>query len=181
VRSRSAAFAIAVAETGGNTTRFGFGEACRGHKTSRIVVTSIIAAHGNRAVPLMALAAPVVLLHIESSRRGLASGAIFTGVGLRIAASRTLVPLLMPAGLAQTWFGLGAVALLLLLSRGAAGRANSSPEIHRSSAPRSPRFDLFAPYVEYGLNAIGLVPHRIFLVDFVARGLGRGLVAGAQY
>ena len=35
-------------------------------------------------------------------------------------------------------------------------------------------------YIEYGLNAIGLVPHMIFLVDFVARGLGRGLVTGSE-
>src|SRR5262249_26095406 len=32
---------------------------------------------------------------------------------------------------------------------------------------------------EYGVNAIGLVPHMLFLVDYVARGLGRGLAAGA--
>ena len=34
-------------------------------------------------------------------------------------------------------------------------------------------------YFEYALNAVGLVPHMVFLVDFVARGLGRGLHAGA--
>ena len=38
-----------------------------------------------------------------------------------------------------------------------------------------------ALYAEYGLNAVGLVPHMIFLVDFVARGLGQGLQAGAAY
>jgi len=32
---------------------------------------------------------------------------------------------------------------------------------------------------EYGLNAVGLVPHMLFLVDYVARGLGQGLAAGA--
>jgi predicted MFS family arabinose efflux permease len=40
---------------------------------------------------------------------------------------------------------------------------------------------LRALYIEYALNAVGLVPHMVFLVDFVARGLGRGLHAGAQY
>jgi predicted MFS family arabinose efflux permease len=130
---------------------------------------------------LMALAAPVVLPHIEPSRRGVASGAIFTGVGLGIAASGTLVPLLMHAGVAQTWFGLGAVALLLTAVSWGGWPRERLPKIHQPSAPRSPRSDLVALYVEYGLNAIGLVPHMIFLVDFVARGLGRGLVAGAQY
>jgi predicted MFS family arabinose efflux permease len=130
---------------------------------------------------LMALAAPVVLPHIEPSWRGLASGAIFTGVGLGIAASGTLVPLLMHAGLAQTWFGFGAVALLLTVISWGGWPREQLLQIHQPSAPRSPHFDLVALYVEYGLNAVGLVPHMIFLVDFVARGLGRGLVTGAQY
>src|SRR5258707_13305044 len=34
---------------------------------------------------------------------------------------------------------------------------------------------------EYGLNALALVPHMVFLVDFVARGLGQGISAGSQY
>jgi predicted MFS family arabinose efflux permease len=40
---------------------------------------------------------------------------------------------------------------------------------------------LRAVYLAYGLNAIGLVPHMVFLVDFVARGLGQGLEIGAAY
>jgi predicted MFS family arabinose efflux permease len=36
-------------------------------------------------------------------------------------------------------------------------------------------------YVIYALNAVGWVPHMLFLVDFMARGLGRGLGAGAVY
>jgi predicted MFS family arabinose efflux permease len=130
---------------------------------------------------LMALAAPVVLPHVAPSRRGLASGAIFTGVGLGIAASGTLVPVLVHAGLAQTWFGLGAVALLLAAISWRGWPRERLPQMHQPSAPPIRRSDLVALYVEYGLNAIGLVPHMIFLVDFVARGLGRGLVMGARY
>jgi MFS family permease len=40
---------------------------------------------------------------------------------------------------------------------------------------------LGALYVEYALNAFGLVPHMILRADFVARGLGQGLEAGARY
>ena len=64
---------------------------------------------------LMVLAAPTVLAHVPPARRGLAGGAIFTGVGLGIAASGTLVPLLLRAGLSATWCGLGALALVLTL------------------------------------------------------------------
>jgi hypothetical protein len=33
----------------------------------------------------------------------------------------------------------------------------------------------------YGLNACALVPHMVFLVDFVARGLGQGIATGSNY
>jgi predicted MFS family arabinose efflux permease len=131
---------------------------------------------------LMALAAPLVLPRIPATRRGLASGAIFTGVGLGIAASGTLVPLLLRTGLTQTWFGLGAVALLLTLAAWGGWPRGQLREPDRRGAAASRRHPaLRSLYFGYGLNAIGLVPHMIFLVDFVARGLGQGLDAGARY
>ena len=50
-------------------------------------------------------------------------------------------------------------------------------------ARRPARFGpaLKALYVEYALNAVALVPHMVFLVDFVARGLERGIDIGSQY
>ena len=133
---------------------------------------------------LMVLAAPTVLAHVPAARRGLAGGAIFTGVGLGIAASGTLVPLLLRAGLSATWCGLGALALVLsALASGGWPDARDGPVAAPAAAPaRSrPLPALRALYVEYALNAAGLVPHMVFLVDFVARGLGRGLEVGAQH
>jgi predicted MFS family arabinose efflux permease len=131
---------------------------------------------------LMALAAPLVLPQFPPSRRGLASGAIFTGVGLGIAASGTLVPVLMHAGLTQTWFALGLLALMLTVaSWGGWPREELPRPCPTGTQARRRHPALLALYVEYGLNAIGLVPHMIFLVDFVARGLDRGLGVGAQH
>jgi predicted MFS family arabinose efflux permease len=132
---------------------------------------------------LMVLAAPTILPQVPQSRRGLAGGAIFTGVGLGIAASGTLVPLLLRWGLAETWCGLGVLALLLtaLAWRGWPGQPVGQATASAAARPlpaRSRRM-LKALYVEYGLNAVGLVPHMVFLVDFIARVLGRGLAAGA--
>jgi predicted MFS family arabinose efflux permease len=133
----------------------------------------------------MVLAAPTVLTCVGPSRRGLAGGAIFTGVGLGIAASGMLVPPLLRLGLAATWCGLGALALLLtvLAWRGWPDEHASASALPLAAKDRTPRpaTPLKALYVEYGLGAVGLVPHMVFLVDFVARGLGRGLDAGAGY
>jgi MFS family permease len=132
---------------------------------------------------LMVLAAPTVLPHIPAARRGAASGFIFMGVGLGIAASGTLVPLLLRQGLTSAWLGLGTLALVLTaVAWGgwpAHGAATHSTRAAKSAPPSS--LQLRALFAEYALNAAGLVPHMIFLVDYVARGLGQGLAAGSRY
>jgi predicted MFS family arabinose efflux permease len=132
---------------------------------------------------LMVLAAPTVLQHVTASRRGLAGGVIFMGVGVGIAASGTLVPLLLRQGLVATWIGLGLLSLVLTAiawrgwPREEQGTAAQVSSHHRSSHKASLR----ALYVGYALNAAGLVPHMMFLVDFVARGLGQGVQVGSEY
>jgi predicted MFS family arabinose efflux permease len=127
---------------------------------------------------LIALAAPAVLPQVPSLRRGLAGGAMFTGVGLGVVASGTLVPFLLASGLAATWLGLGALSLALTIAawEGWPGRPLAATRA-RSGAEKGVR----ALYLEYGLAAAGLVPHMIFLVDFIARGQGQGLASGARY
>lgn len=132
---------------------------------------------------LMVVAAPAIMPHVPASQRGMVSGAIFAGVGLGIAASGTLVALLLRQGLVETWYSLGALALLLT-----AAAWGGWP--HRPVAPASGEAKvrgvraggtLGALYVEYGLSAVGLVPHMVFLVDFIARGRGLGIELGARY
>ncbi len=128
---------------------------------------------------LMVLAAPTVLPLVPAARRGFAGGLIFMGVGAGIAASGTLVPILLRQGLTATWFGLGVLSCLLTLAAW-----NGWPEHTPAPAAQvhpKPTVTLRALYIEYALNAAGLVPHMIFLVDFIARGLGQGLQIGADY
>jgi predicted MFS family arabinose efflux permease len=131
---------------------------------------------------LMVLAAPAVLPHVPPARRGLAGGVIFMGVGAGIAASGTLVPLLLRQGLVTTWVGLGLLALALTIIAWGGWPADA-PHAEMAPTPQRPHQTrtLRALYLEYALNAAGLVPHMIFLVDFVARGLGQGLQVGAEY
>lgn len=137
---------------------------------------------------LMVLAASTVLPHVPAARRGLAGGVIFTGVGLGIAASGTLVPLMLEVGLMQTWIGLGALSALLTVSAWGGWPGESVPagvQTPRTGARPEPMvlggLALIGIYIAYGLNAFGLVPHMLFLVDFVARGLDAGVAAGGLY
>ncbi|MBR1130008.1 MFS transporter [Bradyrhizobium iriomotense] len=132
---------------------------------------------------IMVLAASVILPHTSPARRGIVGGVIFAGVGLGVAASGTLVPLLLQQGLQQSWYGLGMLSAVLTLASWwnwpAEAKADAAPSHqakHHRSSPAAR-----ALLVQYGLNAVALVPHMVFIVDFVARGLGQGIAAGSRY
>jgi predicted MFS family arabinose efflux permease len=131
---------------------------------------------------MMVLAAPTVLAHVPPSRRGLAGGLIFMGVGSGIIASGTLVPFLLRIGLQEAWLGLGALSLVLTAIAWTGWPNNPPPQLpppEHAHAPHSAA--LRALYAEYALNAAGWVPHMIFLVDFISRGLGKGVEVGAMF
>lgn len=125
---------------------------------------------------VMVLAALTILPTVAPARRGLASGAIFLGIGLGIAASGTIVPLLLDRGLAATWAGLGVLSLLLTLASWtwwpqAQAAPSPAPGEAPLAAPARTGFALKLIYGQYALKAVGLVPMMVFLVDYVARGL----------
>lgn len=136
---------------------------------------------------LMVLAAPTILPFVPASKRGLAAGLVFTGVGSGIILSGTAIPALTSFGAATSWYVLG---LLSLLATAAAWRwwpddapaRLPTPESNDDSEQRTLRdLSLAAVYVVYGLVAVALVPHMVFLVDYIARGLSEGLDVGGRY
>ena len=135
---------------------------------------------------IMVLVAATVLPHVPAERKHLASGAIFLGIGLGIAASGTLVPLFLDMGLRHTWIGLGIVSAILTVASWFAW-----PSITRRTMYKKPDdaaltsvhlgWRVYILYIQYALIAIGIVPGVIFLVDFIARGLGAGAHVGALF
>ncbi|SAL04985.1 major facilitator transporter [Caballeronia arationis] len=137
---------------------------------------------------IMVLVATSILPHIAPAR-GFASGMIFLGLGLGIAASGTIIPELLQFGLKDTWIGLGAVSLVLTVASwygwpAATPPVAAAPAHEHGGAASSVGRDamtLRVLYGQYAANALGLVPAMILLVDYVARGLGRGAEFGARY
>lgn len=131
---------------------------------------------------IMVLVAATVLPHVPAARKGLASGAIFLGIGLGIAGSGTIVPLLLGLGLQATWLGLGALSLALT-ALSWFGWPSELPHAMTTTAqvervePTPPAVYLL--FAQYAFMAAGLVPAMVFLVDYVARGLGAGSHVGA--
>lgn len=129
---------------------------------------------------IMVLAAGTVLPYLPGARKGLASGAIFLGLGLGIAASGTVVPLLLGLGLRETWIGLGLIALLLTAISWTGWPPAVAPAAAPVSGNAATASGLGLVYVQYALMAVGLVPMMLFLVDYVARGLGWGTHSAAN-
>ncbi len=124
---------------------------------------------------LMVVGPTAALAAIPPERRGRASGVVFTGVGLGIALSGFALPWLLSHGLVATWLALAAACALLAAAswRGWPARPVAAP-------PRPQAAPAFLPvHLAYALSAIALVPHMVFLIDHVARGLGRGVTEGA--
>jgi predicted MFS family arabinose efflux permease len=132
----------------------------------------------------MVVATPLILQHVPVRQRGGVSGVMFAGVGLGIAASGTLVALLLRYGLAETWDVLGVVAFLLTAAAWNGWPQAPAHEVAApvSAPPHAPSgAALRALHIGYALSAVGLVPAMVFLVDFIARASHLGVEAGARY
>jgi MFS family permease len=136
---------------------------------------------------VMVLVAATVMPHVPGDRRGLASGALFLGLGLGIAGSGTVIPLLLNLGLSETWIGLGVLSAVLTAATWTAwpsAHAHAAVmHAHQQSAiPHRPAgAQVHVLYTQYAVVAFGIVPTMVFLVDYIARGLGAGTHIGALY
>jgi len=126
---------------------------------------------------IMVLSATLVLPHVPAERRGLAGGVIFAGVGFGVIVAAALVPRLVALGLPLAWETLGLLCLILAAIAWSGWPDDAAGASVKERPPVGGPMLLL--YAVYALNAIGLVPHMMFLVDLAARELNYGIRAGA--
>lgn len=136
---------------------------------------------------MMIYSVAVVTRHAPPGRLGAATGIVFTGVGVGILLSAILVPVLLEIGLAATWAGIAAV--------GAAGvwvalwgwRAADVEDAASGPSPEKKPAGLEWTKVVIGLVcartcfSLGLIPHSIYWVDYLVRGLGNDIAFGGMH
>ena len=143
---------------------------------------------------LVGAAAAVTMIHCLAvvtrsappGRLGAAAGIMFAGVGAAILLTGAVAAPLLDRGLAAAWAGfaaLGAVGGAAALwgwrpldRRPAPGPAMSAAPPFAAPAGWSPT--VVGLVAARALFTIGLVPHTLFWVDYLARGLGHGAAFG---
>ena len=137
---------------------------------------------GGTVAVMMVLTLAIVTRAAPPGRLGRATGIVYTGVGLGILLSGTLVPLTLNVGLAAAWATLAAVGLVGVLI-GLWGWAASDPAIITPpAATRPPMSVAIARLIAaQSLFSLGLVPHTIYWVDYLVRGLDKGIGFGGRH
>ena len=133
---------------------------------------------------LIVLAAPTVLAHIRPARRGFVTQMSMYGLAIGILMAGTAAPLLIDRGVTEAWLGFGVLSLVITVATWRlwpppieAPATTTTPTTTAGKAPRSAR----RMWLQYSLVSLGVVPHMVFLVDFLARDLTMGVGLGARF
>ena len=140
-------------------------------------------AAGYGGAVLLVLVGPAVLSLIPAGQWGRVTGIFFTGVGGGAAATGAIVPLLAGLGATAAWLGLAIFVLILAVMAHLYWREPLAEGLKPPSGEASPPMGAAAILVTlaYGTYAIGIAPHSVFWVDYLARGLELGLAMGGLH
>ena len=132
---------------------------------------------------LLVLVGPAVLVQVPAERWGFVTGVIFTGVGVGVAATGTIVPLLAGFGASAAWAGLAATVLVLAIMVRAFWREPPEDGLSPPTGGAKPRMGLpvILLCLSYATFAVGIAPHSVFWVDYLARELDLGIAVGGMH
>lgn len=126
---------------------------------------------------IMVVSGPTLLAHVPQARRPFYSQLTLYGIGIGIVLAGVVTPSLMAIGLTQTWIALGVISIAVAVLTWRMWPA-PLPQVPRPADER-PSARLFI--LQYGLIAIAIVPHMVYLADYVARDLGRGVTSASHF
>ena len=127
---------------------------------------------------MMILAISAVTAAAPEPMLGRATAVAFTGVGIGILFSAAVLPALLAHGLVWAWLGTAAIGAVGV-GVGLWGWSGEPVAARTSTAPRTrPSPDALRLMLAQGLFSVGLVPHSIWWVDYLVRGLGWPMAAG---
>ncbi len=140
---------------------------------------------GVTAGVIMVLGLALIAATAPANRRPVAASFVFAGVGAAILSTGILVPWLLGFGLAVAWLGLAgcglAAAALAVWGWHAApsrGAPTAAPAGVRSTAASPWTWPLVLLLLGHLCFSMAIVPHTLYWVDYLARGLGLGIVEG---
>lgn len=142
---------------------------------------------GGAVAVMMIYSLAIVTRSAPPERLGAATGIVFTGVGVGILLSGTLVPVLLEAGLAAAWTGLAVIGAIGVFvgfwgwraADGSAAGASRPPPLMTSRVRMTPV--VLALIGAQTMFTIGLIPHTIYWVDYLVRGMGRDIAFGGMH
>ena len=133
---------------------------------------------------MMIYSLAIVTRHAPPERLGQATGVVFTGVGIGILLSGWLVPALLDVSLAAAWIGMSVIGLLGAIAGfwgwSSVGYEKSKTDTKTVSSIQGPRLSaaILRLIGAQTMFSIGLVPHTIYWVDYLVRGLGHEMNFG---
>lgn len=143
---------------------------------------------GAAGAVVMIVASPLILMRAPLKVRGRINGIVFTGIGLGVVLSGTLVPsMVSAAGVSAAWTGLAVAAAVLGIAtlpvwfRFAAAERAVPPPSMALALPDGSRIVVLLLVAAYALDALGFIPHTLFWVDYIVRDLGYSLHQGGLF
>jgi predicted MFS family arabinose efflux permease len=137
---------------------------------------------------IMVLSLALIAATAPAARRPVAASFVFAGVGLGILSAGSLVPLLLAISLPVAWLGLGGCAIgaaVVAIWGWRAAPAHqaapvaSNPTAGRAVGGASPwNTPLRLLLLGHLCFSMAIVPHTLYWVDYIARGLGQGIGEG---
>jgi MFS family permease len=132
---------------------------------------------------IMVMCLALIAATAPAARRPVAGGFVFAGVGLAIFMTGVLVPRLLAHGLQTAWLGLAVCGLAAIIVAiwgwHAAPGSVARPPAARATPVANPwSWPLHLLLAGHFFFSMAIVPHTLYWVDYLARGLGLGMTEG---